>query len=562
MVRTLLFVLFLPICLFSKENDCLSDLSKALKKSSFERLEDLEKAYGPFDPDQAKDAINGKTIPERNEIQEVMVESHYNNRLKENDLYELTASVDRLEFITNEFSEDKNSNREKVGIEIHKCFESQSPELLILTRWLDIDVNYTPEEFKKSKICRGHHIQETYYWKSDAKKAADKYETELALKRKEKIVKSYSVDYEGGTFDDYVLDVYWTHCDDIEECKRSRIKKKKISPEKREIVKEVWIDENGSLQDLLSDPEATLVQKQCVDTTPSKTINGLLVSRPCWRESFAFLRKREILQQPDCQSLRNRKCALIETKCIEGQENDCQVWELTYECFNSFKIASNGLFLNQNHYFDPIEPNHSFSDVIAKLSVFQAMKEELANSRAADPLKVEIFQGTKRKCSKSVASDVVYDCCFSYSGLAKQAGLAKCNSDEIALASWKEQGQCHFIGVKENKALDLFTTDYEHVYCCFPSKLARVLNEQARKQLGIDWGSPEHVNCQGLTISQIQQLNFDKLNLEEAFEKDFQGLEAKYQDKAKDWQDQAKAESNLESIKQRMKEKLRDQNEN
>lgn len=229
---------------------------------------------------------------------------------------------------------------------------------------------------------------------------------------------------------------------------------------------------------------------------------------------------------------------------------------MTFECFNQLQFSVVDPFTQDNIPLDPIEPNRSFAEVTTKLAIFQDMKDELAHSKASDPLKVEIFKGSQKSCNKSIASNAIYDCCFSYSGLATHMGLAKCNADELALASLKEEGQCHYIGMKEEKVLDLVTTNYEHVFCCFPSKLARVFNEQARKQLGIRWGSAEQPNCQGLTVAQIQGLNFNRLDLKEAFAKDLQGLEKQYADKTKSLKDPAQAKAHLEAIKQRMREKL------
>ncbi len=46
--------------------------------------------------------------------------------------------------------------------------------------------------------------------------------------------------------------------------------------------------------------------------------------------------------------------------------------------------------------------------------------------------------------------------------------------------------------------------------CCYNSMLSRVIMQQAYPQLGID---PVASNCVGLSIKQIQQLDFDKIDL-------------------------------------------------
>ena len=57
-----------------------------------------------------------------------------------------------------------------------------------------------------------------------------------------------------------------------------------------------------------------------------------------------------------------------------------------------------------------------------------------------------------------------------------------------------------------------------HIFCCFSSKLGKVFNVEARKQLGLSFGDASNPRCGGLTQDQIKRLNLDKLDLSEAFE--------------------------------------------
>ncbi|KJV52296.1 type-1V conjugative transfer system mating pair stabilization family protein [Orientia tsutsugamushi str. Gilliam] len=54
-------------------------------------------------------------------------------------------------------------------------------------------------------------------------------------------------------------------------------------------------------------------------------------------------------------------------------------------------------------------------------------------------------------------------------------------------------------------------------YCCFQSKLARIFQEEARKQLKIDFGTPECPKCRGLTVEELQKVDFTKINMDELF---------------------------------------------
>ena len=44
----------------------------------------------------------------------------------------------------------------------------------------------------------------------------------------------------------------------------------------------------------------------------------------------------------------------------------------------------------------------------------------------------------------------------------------------------------------------------------FGSKLGRILQQQGRSQLGIGWGS-----CRGLTVAEVESIDFERLDLSE-----------------------------------------------
>jgi len=53
------------------------------------------------------------------------------------------------------------------------------------------------------------------------------------------------------------------------------------------------------------------------------------------------------------------------------------------------------------------------------------------------------------------------------------------------------------------------------VYCCYNSKLARIVNEQGLSQVGRDFGTGENANCHGFTLDEFAMLNLSKIDLSE-----------------------------------------------
>ena len=53
--------------------------------------------------------------------------------------------------------------------------------------------------------------------------------------------------------------------------------------------------------------------------------------------------------------------------------------------------------------------------------------------------------------------------------------------------------------------------------CCFNSKLARIINEQGRTQLGRGWGDVRSPDCGGFTVAELQSLDFGAMDLTEFY---------------------------------------------
>ncbi|MCG2583881.1 conjugal transfer protein TraN [Massilia sp. TS11] len=100
--------------------------------------------------------------------------------------------------------------------------------------------------------------------------------------------------------------------------------------------------------------------------------------------------------------------------------------------------------------------------------------------------------------------------------------LSSCNKTE-AMAAMKEGAHlCHSIGEWCSSCVRVLGKCVSCIEksigkCCFNSRLARLVNEQGRGQLGKDWGDPEHPKCGGFTIAELQRLDFARMDLSEFY---------------------------------------------
>ena len=74
---------------------------------------------------------------------------------------------------------------------------------------------------------------------------------------------------------------------------------------------------------------------------------------------------------------------------------------------------------------------------------------------------------------------------------------------------------CHkVVSYCSSKFLSACVTKKES-YCCCHSKLARIINDQGRPQLGKSWGTAKNPDCSGFSLEEIGLLKFDQMNFSE-----------------------------------------------
>ena len=100
--------------------------------------------------------------------------------------------------------------------------------------------------------------------------------------------------------------------------------------------------------------------------------------------------------------------------------------------------------------------------------------------------------------------------------------MTSCNEDEGKLAMKEGAGLCRSVGTWCSSCIRILgkcVSCIEHTTgkCCFNSKLARIINEQGRAQVGKGWGSGRNPDCSGFTIAQLQSLDFSAMDLTEFY---------------------------------------------
>jgi hypothetical protein len=125
---------------------------------------------------------------------------------------------------------------------------------------------------------------------------------------------------------------------------------------------------------------------------------------------------------------------------------------------------------------------------------------------------IYIFNGYDYRCREAGYKTLWRNCCKTSSSLDDI-----CNDRERTLATMRANGQCHEIGSYCTKKIKLTGTCIQRVktFCCFSSQFGCLVQTQGRGQFKneIFWGSPKAPNCIGMTPSQFEMLDFDKIDL-------------------------------------------------
>lgn len=95
--------------------------------------------------------------------------------------------------------------------------------------------------------------------------------------------------------------------------------------------------------------------------------------------------------------------------------------------------------------------------------------------------------------------------------------IYSCEQSEYELDAKKQLKVCKDLGSycdKNGSILGLCLVRKES-YCCYNSPLARILNEQIKPQLGMDFGTPQNPDCAGIKVGDLSRVDWSRVSLDE-----------------------------------------------
>ena len=266
------------------------------------------------------------------------------------------------------------------------------------------------------------------------------------------------------------------------------------------------------------------VNEKCLEGPTTKTRGGLSFTRPCWFKEETY--QCGYVAADTCEALRGQGCTQTGVRCkvketISGKDI-CRVWQKRMKCpktkarhrrkndERSLPVCTGGACVGRK-----ARPNKDFLRALSKLALLKQIQDE--NEKGADKI-LSVFKGGHKTCTTSKFG--YENCCKASEGWMTAVG-GRCKPEEKQLAKERTNGLCVEVGKFCSKYLNLpfgkVCRQEKKSFCCFPSRLSKLIHKQGRPQIGRGWGDKEHPDCSGFTVEQLARIDFDRLDTGELF---------------------------------------------
>ena len=508
-----------------KGNQTIMDHLKALSrdKGLLRKTQDSflakEEEGKTFDRKEAKETMDHGAFP-ASEIEEFLTAARINPPIDESDEMFLQTKVAlgspnlSMALSTETFPEEEVLGTCEEGGTYARIFDQK------------LLVTVVPELKESQKVCQGH--TQNFISKYPTKKSAKELKKEIKKNIGSNIeLLGIEIDGRNVTASYRHKDPAILHAVEANKIHTTQLgclnykNREQITRERKETNTWVLCDgDEKALKSLEDDTDCILLQLH-PSRPGTRTIENTPIYRDAWNRRLVFSCSPN--EESKCSRLRNIGATLIKKRCLKtSDEGECLKWEKTFDLGKKASFEKDSITIDQETLdylegFDTsYEKNTEFGQAISTLASFSDMEAFDQGEGSFDSSLVSVFSGDNKKCRRSLNSKHFFDCCYREDkegrGMVIGLGCTECNQEERDLFLAVSEGKCKKVG----KITSLFLT--QHVYCCFPTKLSRIVQEEGRKQLGLSFGSAKDPQCQGLSFEQLGQIDFEKIDFTEFVE--------------------------------------------
>jgi conjugal transfer mating pair stabilization protein TraN len=287
-----------------------------------------------------------------------------------------------------------------------------------------------------------------------------------------------------------------------------------ISVTKRQVVN--TNRDESQCASLAADSGCTAPNETCTDSDPfTRTVNGIAMTRPCWAWRRDYQCTHQTAAQ-DCTTLdATPGCRLLREDCLT-EDVPCKSVERVYDCplppepgaAQQFICDGDVSCIDGACETVTREANTEFKDAVVALNAMDQATKEF------DPDNLTLFKGERNTCSSQVFG--IINCCKGKGfplipGIGLLVALG-CSSEELQLHQRDAKGLCAYVGSYCSSSFLGICLTKQKAYCCFQSKLSRILQEQGRAQLPKPWAKPKTEQCLGFTLDEFARLDLSKMD--------------------------------------------------
>lgn len=276
----------------------------------------------------------------------------------------------------------------------------------------------------------------------------------------------------------------------------------------RKVAKVDWVE---SCSGNLSGGICTDKEKTCTEQGGTRYFDGIPVNLDCW--NYSVVQQCTAQSDNNCQPLRDKGCSQTSATCRTKLSDTCVVQDEIYSCPTK-KCDAFGIVCNDGTSYC-LKGDCSAHERIPDQDMAKSLSALSAAADAAkqfDSKNLAIFTGAGAKCSRDNLGFA--DCCVD-KGWGEDIKLASCSDEEKKLGNDKEAGLTVYVG--DYTVNHVVWVEHKKAYCSFGTKLAKIIQQQGRPQLGITFGDPENPVCRGLTPEELQRIDFSKIDFSEFY---------------------------------------------
>ena len=267
----------------------------------------------------------------------------------------------------------------------------------------------------------------------------------------------------------------------------------------------------------------------------TRRVNGVDVKRDCWQYKYKMDCARN--SKNDCSKIDHNKCTMVAEDCISNEEEGglkyCGNLKRKFGCKREISweeektelikegdnvdgkdLLCAALCLDGN--CDAVkkanmEQDKDLTQAVAMLNALKDAKKGILG----DDL-INVFKGESEHCDKKWKGYT--NCCTKFGGWGKALG-AGCSPEAKNLAKKRKEKKCVEIGTFCYTKVPILGCVIERTtFCCYDSIIAKIINQEAKKQLGRNNGYAENPSCTGLNKEDLERIDLSNVDFTEFYE--------------------------------------------